>query len=284
MDSAIRVRRGGSGPSSWQFAEAEPAPDLATVVRGYTGFVETSRQPLRRREAPSNSSVAIINFGVPLEIAAPGRATAHQADSFVARLSDLPATTSFTGTSAGIQVDFTPLGLYLFCGQPIADLPDPVVGLTELLGSQGRILTERLADASGWGTRFAILDEAIRRRVVAARPPRASIEWAWRTLEQSGGRTGIGAIAQRLGCSHRHLLTGFREQVGVSPKVAARILRFDRAAALVRDAGAGQLALVAQTCGYHDQAHMTREFSGLAGVTPAAYRAAVLSDHVGVAA
>jgi transcriptional regulator GlxA family with amidase domain len=68
----------------------------------------------------------------------------------------------------------------------------------------------------------------------------------------------------------------------VTPKTAARILRFERATHLVRGARPERLAWIASKCGYHDQAHMTREFRTLAGITPAAYRAAALPGYLGV--
>ena len=199
-------------------AEASPGRGLEGLVRGYVGFVETSAVPLRRREPPSGTAVLIVNFVVPLEVGAPGRPTKVHADSFVARLSDLPARTAFTGTSAGIQVDFAPLGLHLFCGLAIDELPDPAVGLTELLGAGGRRLTEALEDAPDWQSRFDLLDAAIERRFAIARPPTPSVEWAWRALEASAGGVEIRRLSERIGCSRRHLIAGFRQQVGVPPK------------------------------------------------------------------
>ena len=277
-----RVRRRRSETGAWELAEAPPAPGLAGLVRGYAGFVETSAVPLRRRETPSGTSVLIVNFGAPLEVGAPGRPTVLHAESFVARLSDLPATTAFSGTSAGVQVDFSPLGLHLFCGLAIDELPDPAVGLTELLGVEGRRLTEILEDAPDWESRFDLLDAAIGRRFAAARSPTPSVEWAWSALEASAGGVEIGRLSERIGCSRRHLIAGFRQQVGVTPKTAARILRFERAARAVRDGRPASLARIAGACGYHDQAHMTREFRVLAGITPAAYRAAALPGYLGI--
>ena len=277
-----RVRRRRSETGAWELAEAPPAPGLERLVRGYVGFVETSTGPLCRRETPSGTAVLIVNFGVPLEVGAPSRPTVAHADSFVARVSDLPATTAFRGTSAGVQVDFTPLGLHLFCGLAMDELPDPAVALTDLLGDEGRRFTEILEDAGDWEARFDLLDALILRRVGAARPFAPSVEWAWRTLEASGGTVEVGVLNQRLRCSRRHLIAGFREQIGVSPKTAARILRFDRAARRVRDHRADSLARIAGECGYHDQAHMTREFRALAGITPAAYRAAMLPGYLGI--
>ena len=277
---------------SWELARAAPAPLLRGHVLGYTGFVETFERPLRRRELPTERVPLIINLGVPLAIEAPGYAAVSYADSFVARVSALPAVTEFVGTSAGIQVDFTPLGAHMFLGLAMDELPEPVASLPQLLGHEGKRLTERLRDAAGWEARFELLDHGIARRFAQARSPSPSVEWAWETLRASGGLVEIGWLAKRLGCSRKHLIAGFREQVGVPPKTAARILRLERAAGLLlgrtwktgwQHEGQGlTLARVAAECGYTDQAHMTREFRKLAGTTPAAYAGASQPGMLGV--
>jgi AraC-like DNA-binding protein len=282
VNRPTRVRRERGEDGRWELAKAAAAPQLQSLVRGYVGFVETSVAPLRRRELPSGTGVLIVNFGVPLEVGLPGSVGTTHAEGFVARLSDLPATTAFRGTSAGVQVDFTPLGLYMFCSLAAEELPAPTVGLEELLGADGRRLAEALEEAPDWESRFDLLDAVIERRFADAKPPTPSIEWAWQALEVSAGTVEIGRLSDRIGCSRRHLIAGFREQVGVPPKIAARILRFDRAARLVREAGHAGLARIASETGYHDQAHMTREFSVLAGITPAAYRAAALPGYLGI--
>ena len=48
-------------------------------------------------------------------------------------------------------------------------------------------------------------------------------------LRASGGSVRVETLAAELGCSRRYLVAGFREQVGVPPKMLARILRFHRA-------------------------------------------------------
>jgi AraC-like DNA-binding protein len=59
----------------------------------------------------------------------------------------------------------------------------------------------------------------------------------------------------------------FRQQVGVLPKRYARIVRFDRALAMLSRPGAS-LSRVALEAGYYDQPHMNAEFRQLAGLTP----------------
>jgi len=90
----------------------------------------------------------------------------------------------------------------------------------------------------------------------------------WSRLVQTGGRVSIGTLVDEVGFSQRHLIGQFREQIGLSPKTLARVLRFGRAIRMIKDGGRPNLAAVAQDCGYYDQAHFSRDFHTFAGVTP----------------
>jgi AraC-like DNA-binding protein len=70
----------------------------------------------------------------------------------------------------------------------------------------------------------------------------------------------------------------------MTPKAFSRVLRFERAAALL--AAGTAPAEVAPTCGFFDQPHLNREFRALAGRTPGAFAKSVMNvqDGVGVAA
>jgi transcriptional regulator GlxA family with amidase domain len=97
--------------------------------------------------------------------------------------------------------------------------------------------------------------------------PRPEIAWAWRRLAKSHGSVRIQLLADEIGYSRRHFGECFREAIGVSPKAAARVFRFERACRLIAD-NRPSLAHVAIECGYHDQAHLTREWNALAGCSP----------------
>nr|WP_269205257.1 helix-turn-helix domain-containing protein [Motilibacter aurantiacus] len=82
------------------------------------------------------------------------------------------------------------------------------------------------------------------------------------------GRVRIEDVAREAGWSRRHLEARFRLEIGLSPKQAAGVARFDRARRALQAAPRTPLAALAARHGYYDQAHLTREFTRLAGVPP----------------
>ena len=94
------------------------------------------------------------------------------------------------------------------------------------------------------------------------------MEWAWRRLESTGGTVSVTRLAVELGWSRKRLVAHFREEVGLGPKAAARVLRFEAMVSRLRSGRRGGWAELALECGYFDQAHLAREVRRLAGVTP----------------
>jgi hypothetical protein len=65
-------------------------------------------------------------------------------------------------------------------------------------------------------------------------------------------------------------VSAFEMRSVLHPNLAAPVFRFERACRLIADKRAS-LAHVAITCGYYDQAHLTREWYTLAGCSPKAW-------------
>ncbi|MBV9578370.1 MAG: helix-turn-helix transcriptional regulator, partial [Chloroflexi bacterium] len=105
---------------------------------------------------------------------------------------------------------------------------------------------------------------------------------AWELLTRSRGQLSVADLADELGWSERHLGQRFGAEFGLSPKVTARVMRFDRARRLLqrRVAAATSLRLtdLALECGYYDHAHLTREFSEMAGCSPSRWVAEELRN------
>src|SRR5262249_31624284 len=136
-----------------------PHPQLAPHVLDYAGYVEASTQPVRRRELPFAGVPLIISFGPGLRVLSASRAEGwapHR--SFVAGLDDAYALTEYAGAQHGVQVNFTPIGAYLFLGVAMDALANRVIVLEDVLGAAAGRLAAQLYEAGDWAARFAILD------------------------------------------------------------------------------------------------------------------------------
>jgi AraC-like DNA-binding protein len=264
-----------------EYVLGSPHPALARRVVRYLGYREHSGTPVRRRQAPGASCTLILSLGPPLRLHGPAGPSVPA--SFLAGMHDGPVLTEFTGEQHGLQVDLSPLGAFALLGRPLSDVTNAAPQLTDLDLPELAGLPSRLADQPDWPRRFALLDDVLLRRLDAcAARPDPEVAWAWERLRRSAGRVGVRELAEDTGWSRRHLLTRFRAQVGLGPKTAARVLRFERAARLlvpnsVYDhspaAAAPSISDVAAACGYADHAHLVREFHALAGCTPSEYLA-----------
>jgi transcriptional regulator GlxA family with amidase domain len=99
------------------------------------------------------------------------------------------------------------------------------------------------------------------------------VVFAWRRLVNSDGGIPVRALAEETGWSRRHLASRFRSEIGLAPKEAARVLRFDRARRLLGRHDRPSLVDVANRCGYFDQAHLTRDWRQFAGCSPTVWMA-----------
>jgi AraC-like DNA-binding protein len=279
-----RVFRHQSEQDRWEMVHGAPDPRLRGHVLSYCSYDEHTSSFTRRRELPSERVVMIVNLGEPIRVLAPGGPAgwSDQPEGFLAGLHDSYALTETTGSQAGVQIDLTPVGAHLLFGLPMHELTHRIVTLEDLFGRDGTLFRETVAEAPGWAERFAVVDEFLLPRVDGARSALPSVTRALRRLHQSGGTVPVGAIASELGCSRRHLVTRFREHVGVTPKLLARILRFERVVSLVDARTAMGWAEIARACGYYDQAHMIRDFNQFAGGPPSEFARRRLPDGGGV--
>ncbi|MEV4844876.1 AraC family transcriptional regulator [Micromonospora matsumotoense] len=280
-----------------------PAGGLRPFVGCYLGYREGmpggvasgrgTPPPLVRHEAAGAFVVLILGWGAPLDVLNP-RSAAHSAyrvDSFVAGPYDGYCTTSTVGAGAGVELLLTPPAARRILGVPLGELANRAVPVDQLTDAWLDRLRVRLAEASGWPHRFALLDTALGARLAATDQVDPHLGRAWGRLAGSAGRIGIGELAGELGWSRRHLAGRFRRELGLAPKTTARLLRFQRAyAALGRESAmpgtpvgpdrpepsnggaepVGNWAELAVRWGYYDQSHLIREFREFTGATPAA--------------
>jgi AraC-like DNA-binding protein len=258
-------------------ATRAPHPALAGLVEDYLGYRITGGAPGLHYGLPSRALTIVLSFEEPLDMGWLGRAETRDRFWTVASgLSAVPAAIFHDGRQYGIQLGLTPAGARALLGVPAAAIATDLVRLEDLLGALAARCYESVAAACGWEARFAALDAELVRLLRAHdgqhRALRPELAEAWRWLGRHVETGTVGALATEIGWSRRHLAAQFRAEYGLRPKEVAGIARFQRARAELGQTPAPALADVAASCGYADQAHLTREWRRFAGCTPTEWR------------
>lgn len=276
------VVRHASALGRWELARSRPALALQPFVREYVGWFEALPQPLRRRELPTDEAPLIINFGGPFRLFEPGRSSgAFDRVSFLTGAFDTYQVVESVGETHGVQVNFTLLGMRLLVGRPIEDMTNCALAPEDVFGSFARELTGRLYDAPSWESRFDYLDRALLARLASPEDLPAGVLGAWEEICRTGGRTSVRMLAENVGWSHRHFTSRFRHELGITPKVLARMMRFGRFVRAARRGTITSLADAAVDYGYFDQAHLHRDVRQFAGATPGELLKGVIPDSGG---
>ncbi len=235
----------------------EPHPVVRPLVTRYVGYAQDDVTLAVHRGLPSRHVTLVISLAGPVRMAG------QSLQALVGGLHTSAVLIRQDRVQEGVQLELDPLGVRTLFGVTAAELSGEVADLAEFgLGW----LPERLRELS-WRERFALLDEVLAARAVEPVVPPPELGEAWRRLRGADGRVRVADLADEVGWSRRHLGERFRAELGLAPKQAARVLRFERAGRLLRS-GRADLAALAAECGFYDQAHLTNEWRALAGCTP----------------
>jgi AraC-like DNA-binding protein len=171
-------------------------------------------------------------------------------------------------------VSFVPGGAWPFVGVPASEVTERVIDLSEFWARDGSVLRERLFEARDPAAQLDMLETTLLEQARYSNEGGREVEVACALVAEG---VKIRTVGDRVGLTPRQLIARFRSRIGMSPKLFARIARFQR---LIR-AIDGQMSWVelAGRHGFADQAHLIREFQVFAGTTPTAYRARSVEDR-----
>ncbi|MFC7533643.1 helix-turn-helix domain-containing protein [Actinoplanes sp. GCM10030250] len=254
-----------------EYALGRPAGMLRPFVARYSGYRQRGLAPARHRGLPSPFLTLIFTMEDPLVVAVhpDPRQGAGRYSALLGGLHLAPALITHDGCQSGVQVAVHPVGCRALLGLPAGELAGLDVAASAVLGERfvGEV-RERLCAAADWPARFAVLDTMLGGLLRDGHGPN-QVGYAFRRLLHA--TVPIAELAAEVGWSGRYLTDRFRTEVGLRPKEAARVARFDRARRAVRPGV--RLADVAASHGYADQSHLVRDFQAFAGCSPTRWMA-----------
>jgi AraC-like DNA-binding protein len=172
---------------------------------------------------------------------------------------------------AVIGVVFRPGGMTPFFAQAADEFHNTHAGLRDVWGDHGATIRARVLEASTPKARLEMVARELTQRAVRPLTRRPEVDFLIAQLSAAPTQS-ITDLSQRAGLSARRISRLFALETGLTPKLFARIKRFEHALHAISSDDV-HWTHVAQRCGYFDQSHLIHDFRELSGFTPSQLQA-----------
>ena len=254
-----------------EYREFPAPPELARLVRCCWTLDGHASDAPADPVFPDGSPEIICNIGDPIDAARADGAFSHQPALMLVGQLTAPFVVQPTGTVLLFGFRLEPFG-----GAPFCDDMSSITDSWFDLAASARIVVEHSpVSTENPYTRSQALEDVGRQLTGKLRPfsdnsavPHAHVIAACRVIREQRGNLNVDELASSLGTTTRSLQRRFAAEVGIPPKLLARIIRFQQVFSAWRE-DPRTLAAVAADCGYFDQSHLVLDFRDFAGEAPA---------------
>jgi AraC-like DNA-binding protein len=250
---------------------APPRLELREFVRCYAQR-EASGGDACFDQPPMASLESILSFNfLDLETIRYGDGSSRQVAPFhILGSQTVPGSgcACFSGKILAFGIFLRPLALWQLFRVPASVHANIDVPGEDLVGKRTDSLWTKLAECKSFSERIRVAERFLLPLAHDACTRNAIMRSA-NYLFRSRGAARIEVLARQSGLSIRHYERRFTEDLGMRPKLFARITRFQRALDEKRLHPDLSWLNVAHQFGYFDQMHMIRDFRTLAGSPPA---------------
>jgi AraC-like DNA-binding protein len=181
------------------------------------------------------------------------------------------------GTVEAFVIFFQPAGLHQLFSIPMGELANRDFDAGAVFGPWAAQLEQRLSDCGSFAERAWVADDFLLRRSLTVAAD--GVSSAANEILRNSGQIRISGLAHAAGLSVRQFERRFLQQVGLPPKLYARIARFEAALERKAKSVSSSWTYVAHELGYHDQMHMIHDFAELSGDTPTNFLAHLKTVH-----
>ena len=162
---------------------------------------------------------------------------------------------------------FQPTGLNRLAGVNMMSLVNQDTAASDVIGKAAASLRDAVRRAPNFATRVAAAERCLG-MMLEGRGPESEIGLASRGMITLRGDVRIKDLAAGSGLSASQFQRRFADEVGMTPKLFARTIRFDRALTARRETPGRSWTDIIHDFGYFDQAHFIRECHAFAGLPP----------------
>jgi AraC-like DNA-binding protein len=247
-----------------------PTPALRHLIRHYYQVKESLVGRVSLQPVPARSpQILEFMFGTRYQVHRLDRETTEnvRAVALVGARTCRSAELILSGTVDAFTIVFQPGAFSTLFQLPAVELTNSDFDGEEVLGRGINDLYERLGEVSAFDDRIRVADWWL----TAVRPPNDSLSAIARTamaVIRNSGSVRVSELAHQSGLGIRQFERRFNKEIGISPKLYARIVRFEAALKHRAASPTARWTDIAHALGYHDQMHMVHDFTRLSGDSP----------------
>jgi len=253
-----------------QTTMARPSAVLRPFVWAYGTIVGTLHsEPLRIPLPARPKQLLTFSFADPYRVLCPDSHEAHPSPRVTVAGPQTYARAGLSafGTIDNFTIHFQPAGFHRLFGIPMMELTDAAYDAYGVIGAQLPRLEDELACACGFGKRVEVAERCLVGMLDRHADP-DPIAYAANVLFRRGGLQGVSGMAAEVNLSSRQFERRFLAQVGISPKLYARIIRFNAALDSKLRSPCRSWTRVANEHEYYDQMHLLRDCRAFTGESP----------------
>jgi AraC-like DNA-binding protein len=251
---------------------SQPVPALRHLIRHYYQVKDSLLGRVSLQPVPARSpQILEFMFGTPYQVRRKDREATEnvRAVALVGARTSPSAELILSGNVDAFTIVFLPGAFSMLFGVPAVALTNGDFNGEDVLGHRVTDLYARLGEVSAFHDRVRVADSFLNAIRPATESATAIVRTA-RAMIRANGSVRVSAIVHQTGLGVRQYERRFAQEIGISPKLFARIIRFE--AALQRRAVSPTTPWtdIAHDLGYHDQMHMVHDFTRLSGSSPEA--------------
>jgi len=174
-------------------------------------------------------------------------------------------------TNNVIGIKFKQGGLYHLINKSIDKYHDTIIPLEQAYCQEIARLMEGLKICDKADEIKKSLNKYFFLKVTTKSKSSDKIDFALKALEINSNESSIQEISEQLNITNKHLITLFKEKVGLTPKQIHRLNKFNAVLKLLKGEKNQSWPSIAFACNYYDQAHLINEFKSFSGWSPTQY-------------
>lgn len=256
------------------YLERKPSKVLQKYIKciwtiEYNGMLTFSES---ERILPDGYTEIIINYSDMLKCAIDGTQQQFMNTSFASGPFTKYIHLEATGKVGLLGIRFWPGMMHTFFNIPMSELTNNYFDLSFIAKEFSKEVEYKVLSSKNFEERYSLLDGTLLKHLMRNfAPPNRIVEEAIHEITYSNGMISVENLSEKLGISSRQLERLFNVQLGLTPKMFNRIIRFQNIFNELEANRINNWLILALQCGYYDQAHFIKEFKQFSGMNPNSY-------------